>query len=81
MSFSRQLASFITTEEITDIGEFPMTFIRAPYIVCANDDVYAKRIIKTIKKHLNVNIIRLEPNALLLNLTGKRTIGLFYIKR
>lgn len=51
------------------------------YLVCANDDVYAKRIIKTIKKHLNVNIIRLEPNALLLNLTGKRTIGLFYIKR
>ena len=38
-AYGRQLASFITTEEITDIGEFPMTFIRAPYIVCANDDV------------------------------------------
>ena len=38
-AYGRQLASFITTEDITDIGEFPMTFIRAPYIVDANDDV------------------------------------------
>ena len=38
-AYGRQLASFITTENITGIGEFPMTFIRAPYIVCANDDV------------------------------------------
>ena len=38
-AYGRQLASFITTEYIKDIGEFPMTFIRAPYIVAANDDV------------------------------------------
>ena len=38
-AYGRQLASFITTENITGIGEFQMTFIRAPYIVCANDDV------------------------------------------
>ena len=39
MSFSRQLASFITTENITGIGEFPMTFIRAPYIAEAGTGV------------------------------------------
>lgn len=51
------------------------------YLVCAADEPKAKRIIKSINRHLNANIIRLEPNALLLNLTGKRAIGLFYIKR
>lgn len=38
-AYGRQLASFITNENIAGIGEFPMTFIRAPYIVDANDDV------------------------------------------
>ena len=38
-AYGRQLASFITYEHIKDIGEFPMTFIRAPYIVSADDDV------------------------------------------
>ncbi len=38
-AYGRQLASFITNEPIKGIGEFPMTFIRAPYIVDANDDV------------------------------------------
>ena len=38
-AYGRQLASFITNENIAGIGEFPMTFIRAPYIVDANDDI------------------------------------------
>ena len=38
-AYGRQLASFITNEHIKGIGEFPMTFIRAPYIVSADDDV------------------------------------------
>lgn len=31
-AYGRQLGSFYTEEEMKDIGEIPMTFIRAPYI-------------------------------------------------
>lgn len=31
-AYGRQLGSFYTEEEVTDIGTVPMTFIRAPYI-------------------------------------------------
>lgn len=51
------------------------------YLVCSNDEFYAKRIVKAITKHLDVNIIRIEPNALFLHLIGKKSIGLFYVKR
>ncbi len=38
-AFGRQLGSFTTNGHFTGIGEIPMTFIRAPYIEAAEDDV------------------------------------------
>ena len=38
-AFGRQLGSFNTHEEFLGIGNIPMTFIRAPYIESAADDV------------------------------------------
>lgn len=38
-AYGRQLASFKTEETFADIGQIPMTFIRAPYIVTAQDGV------------------------------------------
>ncbi len=38
-AFGRQLGSFRSTEYFAGIGEIPMTFIRAPYIETANDNV------------------------------------------
>lgn len=38
-AYGRQLGSFQTVEEIVHIGEIPLTFIRAPYIECADDGV------------------------------------------
>lgn len=38
-AFGRQLGSFHTDEEFLGIGRVPMTFIRAPYIETAADDV------------------------------------------
>lgn len=38
-AFGRQLGSFNTQEEFLGIGSVPMTFIRAPYIETAADDV------------------------------------------
>lgn len=38
-AYGRQLGSFQTIENIEGIGAFPMTFIRAPYIKEALDDV------------------------------------------
>ena len=34
-AYGRQLGSFITREKFADLGEIPMTFIRAPYIDAA----------------------------------------------
>ena len=38
-AFGRQLGSFLSTGYFSGIGEIPMTFIRAPYIETANDNV------------------------------------------
>jgi 5'-phosphate synthase pdxT subunit len=38
-AFGRQLGSFFTCEEFKELGRIPMTFIRAPYITQASDDV------------------------------------------
>jgi len=38
-AYGRQLGSFNTFEQFTGIGEIPMTFIRAPYIECASENV------------------------------------------
>lgn len=38
-AYGRQLASFYTEDEFIGIGKVPMTFIRAPYIQSAGDQV------------------------------------------
>lgn len=38
-AYGRQLGSFEVVEEMKNIGRIPMTFIRAPYIVEASQDV------------------------------------------
>jgi 5'-phosphate synthase pdxT subunit len=38
-AYGRQLGSFQTAEEFRGIGEFPMIFIRAPYISKVSDNV------------------------------------------
>lgn len=38
-AYGRQLGSFYTEEELRGIGKIPMTFIRAPYVEDAADDV------------------------------------------
>lgn len=38
-AYGRQLASFNTTAPIKDIGDYPMVFIRAPYVKEAGDGV------------------------------------------
>lgn len=37
-AYGRQLSSFVTNENVRDIGEFPMVFIRAPYISSVSDN-------------------------------------------
>ena len=38
-AYGRQLGSFYTEEEVKGIGQVPMTFIRAPYVESAEDEV------------------------------------------
>lgn len=38
-AYGRQLSSFLTNADFKPIGNVPMMFIRAPYVVQANDDV------------------------------------------
>ena len=38
-AYGRQLGSFHTVADLKGIGEVPMTFIRAPYVVSTADDV------------------------------------------
>ncbi len=38
-AYGRQLGSFVTTQDIKDIGNFEMIFIRAPYIEKVDDGV------------------------------------------
>ncbi len=48
-AFGRQLGSFFTIAEFKGIGEIPMTFIRAPFIEKAADDV---EILSVVKEHI-----------------------------
>ena len=38
-AYGRQLGSFFTEETFGNLGKIPMTFIRAPYIESAREDV------------------------------------------
>ena len=38
-AYGRQLGSFYTEQDFADVGKIPMTFIRAPYIKSAENDV------------------------------------------
>lgn len=38
-AYGRQLSSFMTTKPVTDIGDYPMVFIRAPYVESVDKDV------------------------------------------
>ena len=38
-AYGRQLGSFQTVEEVKGVGQFPMNFIRAPYIEKVREDV------------------------------------------
>lgn len=48
-AFGRQLGSFKTSGIFADIGEIPMTFIRAPYIETAGKNVH---ILATVKNRI-----------------------------
>lgn len=37
-AYGRQLASFATTADVGNLTDFPLVFIRAPYIAAVNDD-------------------------------------------
>lgn len=49
-AYGRQLGSFITDQPVKGIGEFPMVFIRAPYIESVDDpDV---EVLSTVDDHI-----------------------------
>ncbi|MDY3796535.1 MAG: pyridoxal 5'-phosphate synthase glutaminase subunit PdxT [Agathobacter sp.] len=48
-AYGRQLSSFVTNANIDGIGEFPMVFIRAPYISSVSENV---RILATVDEHI-----------------------------
>lgn len=48
-AYGRQLSSFITNADIKGIGNYPMTFIRAPYIESITDGV---EVLATIDNHI-----------------------------
>ena len=48
-AYGRQLSSFATNANIDGIGEFPMVFIRAPYISSVSENV---RILATVDEHI-----------------------------
>lgn len=49
-AYGRQLGSFITNQPVKGIGEFPMVFIRAPYIESVDDsDV---EVLATVDDHI-----------------------------
>lgn len=51
------------------------------YLVCSKKYKHLNKIINLIKKSIDSDVIVMEPNPLFLNLTGKKSIGLFYVKR
>lgn len=48
-AYGRQLGSFRTVHEMTNVGEVPMTFIRAPYITAVGDGV---EVLATVDGHI-----------------------------
>lgn len=48
-AYGRQLSSFVTNADIKHIGNYPMTFIRAPYIKNASDGV---EVLATVDNHI-----------------------------
>lgn len=48
-AYGRQLGSFHTEAEFKSLGKIPMTFIRAPYIKKASDDV---TVLATVDNHI-----------------------------
>lgn len=48
-AYGRQLGSFSTTAEFEGLGEFPMVFIRAPYIAAAGPGV---RVLAAVDGHI-----------------------------
>ena len=48
-AYGRQLSSFVTNSDIKDIGSYPMTFIRAPYIESVDDNV---EVLSTVDNHI-----------------------------
>ena len=48
-AYGRQLGSFNTRHDMKDIKDFPMVFIRAPYIVAASDDT---DVLATVDDHI-----------------------------
>lgn len=48
-AYGRQLSSFVTNAYIKHIGNYPMTFIRAPYIETVSDGV---EVLATVDNHI-----------------------------
>ena len=48
-AYGRQLSSFMTTKPVTDIGDYPMVFIRAPYVESVDKDV---EILAAVDQHI-----------------------------
>lgn len=48
-AYGRQLSSFVTNADIKHIGNYPMTFIRAPYIKNVSDGV---EVLATVDNHI-----------------------------
>lgn len=77
-AYGRQLGSFCTESEFKGIGNIPMTFIRAPYILEAgqNTEILSKvdgRIVAAREK--NVLVTSYHPE-----LTGDRSVHQYFLK-
>ena len=48
-AYGRQLSSFVTNADIKHIGNYPMTFIRAPYIENVSDGV---EVLASVDNHI-----------------------------
>ncbi|WP_249298636.1 hypothetical protein [Jutongia huaianensis] len=48
-AYGRQLGSFCTTADLTEIPAFPMVFIRAPYIASVKEPV---KVLGTVDDHI-----------------------------
>lgn len=48
-AYGRQLGSFVTREDVGSLEDYPLVFIRAPYIAEASDEV---RVLATVDDHI-----------------------------